>query len=81
MITKELINKTKVILMGDFNAVSNPSTDRSNHSPNNKSWKPEAEIFNFLEDWAFTDVQLLWEESSPSPTWSNKSSYSRIDYI
>jgi len=81
MITKELNNKTKVIIMGDFNATLNPISDRSSSISSNRSWKPEAGIFDFLTDWAFTDIHSTWEEEIPSPTWSNKCSYSRIDYI
>ena len=44
--------------MGDFNAASNPKTDRFKITLENTGWKPEAEIFNFLMDWEFTDVQL-----------------------
>ena len=68
--------------MGDFNAVYDPLTDRppsSSKDPNN--WKPEIKLFNFLDDWSFTDVHKLWNIDKPSSTWSNSISHSRIDYI
>ena len=68
MIIKELNNKTKIIIMGDFNAVLNPTTDRSNPTSSSRSWKPEAGIFEFLMDWVFTDVHLVWKKGTPSPT-------------
>ena len=43
-------NKGKIIVMGDFNAVSNPERDRSHQKANHNSWKPEIELYNFLED-------------------------------
>ena len=72
---------SKIIVMGDFNAVVNPATDRPDSSVRLHKWKPEAEIFYFLEDWGFTDIHNLWETESPSPTWYSSRSYSRIDYI
>jgi endonuclease/exonuclease/phosphatase family metal-dependent hydrolase len=67
--------------MGDFNAASNPATNRSHNNKPLNNWKPEAEIFNFLNDWAFLDIHRSWELDLPSPTWIGKTSYSRIDYI
>ena len=67
--------------MGDFNAVSNPQTNRPYKKNRELSWKPEIEIFNFLNDWAFTDIQEAWEKDSITHTWSNKNTSSRIDYI
>ena len=67
--------------MGDFNAVSNPERDRSHQKANHNSWKPEIELYNFLEDWSFTDVQELLELDMPTPTWSNNFGHSQIDYI
>jgi exonuclease III len=81
MITTEMKKKTKIILMGDFNAASNPGQDRPYRSKLSNNWRPEAEIFNFLNDWAFTDIQQVWELDLPSPTWIGKISHSRIDYI
>jgi len=71
-----------IILMGDLNAVYDPLTDRPQSSSKGLNrWKPEIELFNFLDDWNFTDVHKLWEIDKPSPTWSNSISHSRIDYI
>jgi exonuclease III/ribonuclease HI len=81
LITKEMHAKSKIIVMGDFNAASNPLIDRHYNSKLSNTWRPEAEIFNFLNDWAFTDVQLTWEMGMPSPTWIGRASFSRIDYI
>jgi ribonuclease HI/endonuclease/exonuclease/phosphatase family metal-dependent hydrolase len=81
VITEEIKNKTKIILMGDFNAASNPQTDRLHKANKPISWKPEIEIFNFLEDWAFVDIQKAWEKEEITHTWSNKYTSSRIDYI
>ena len=67
--------------MGDFNAVNNPQTDRSHKRNKPISWKPEIEIFNFLDDWAFVDVQKTWEKDEITYTWSNKHTIIRIDYI
>ena len=74
-------NNSKIIVMGDFNAVMNPAADRPNSSVKSHRWKPEAEIFYFLEDWGFTDIHNLWEMEMPSPTWHSSRSHSRIDYI
>jgi exonuclease III len=81
LILKENLNRTKIIVMGDFNAAHNPSIDRPYNSKLANTWRPEAEIFNFLNDWAFTDIQLAWELDITSPTWIGKASHSRIDYI
>jgi exonuclease III len=83
MITKEREknSKAKIIVMGDFNATVKPERDRSRLKPHQSTWKPEIDLFNFLEDWAFLDVQEFFEPNTPSPTWSNKISNSRIDYI
>ena len=67
--------------MGDFNAVVNPITDRSDNPERVHKWKPEAEIFNYLEYWGYTDIHNLWEIEMPLPTWHSTRSYSRIDYI
>jgi exonuclease III len=72
---------SRIIVMGDFNAVVNPATDRPSSSVRSHKWKPEAEIFYFLEDWGFTDIHNLWEMEIPSPTWYSSRSHSRIDYI
>ena len=47
--------------MGDFNAVNNSQTDRPHKRNKPISWKPEIEIFNFLDDWAFVNIQKTWE--------------------
>ena len=69
--------------MGDFNAVANPTTDRSCPPQSFRPyWTPEIPLFEFLEDWQLTDTQKLWEdEEYSSPTWSNGRASSRIDYI
>ena len=67
--------------MGDFNAACNPAIDRPYNSKLSNNWKPEAEIFNFLNDWTFTDIQMIWEMELPSPTWIGRAFQSRIDYI
>ena len=68
--------------MGDFNTVYNPQTDRSDtNKKGTASWRPEIGLFNFLDDWSFTDVHRLWEVDEPSPTWHNKATFSRIDYM
>src|SRR5438477_6980500 len=81
IIMEEMKIKFKIILMGDFNTVRNPQTDRPHKINKRLSWKPEIEIFNFLNDWAFVDIQEVWEEDSITHTWSNKITSSRIDYI
>ena len=81
IVNEELKEKTKIIVMGDFNAASNPRIDRPGPITEYIKNKPEAEIFSYLIDWGFIDVQLAWEEESPSPTWYNRTTYSRIDYI
>jgi exonuclease III len=96
-IKEERLNNSNIIIMGDFNAVNEPLTDRSreqdvlpNESNQTRSprclWKPEAQIFPFLEDLGFLDIHKHWEEiSSPkvpiSHTWKNTVSSSRIDYM
>ena len=66
MINEESKHKNnKIIVMGDFNAVANPVTDRPDASVRAHKWKPEAEIFYFLEDWGFTDIHYLWEMEYP----------------
>jgi hypothetical protein len=67
--------------MGDFNVVHNPQKDRPYKTNKRLSWKPEIEIFNFLNDWVFVNIQEVWEEDSITHTWSNKTTSSRIDYI
>ena len=67
--------------MGDFNAVNNPQTDRLHKTTKPVSWKPEIEIFNFLDDWGFIDIQKIWEKDKITHTWNNKRTSSRIDYI
>jgi exonuclease III len=92
IVKKEKLNNANIIIMGDFNAASNPQEDRSNKAESSKkaktkkSWKPEIPLFFFLEDLDFLDVQKNWEEIIPiskqkSPTWQNHNSSSRIDYI
>jgi exonuclease III len=81
LITKEIQARSKIIIMGDFNAASNPSIDRPYNSKLSNTWRPEAEIFNFLTDWGFTDVHSTWEMEMPSPTWIGRAAHSRIDYI
>ena len=61
---EELKIKSKIILMGDFNVVRNSQTDRPHKTNKRLSWKPEIEIFNFLNNWAFVDIQKVWEEDS-----------------
>jgi hypothetical protein len=57
---------------GDFNAALNPTTDRSNPTLSSRSWKPEAGIFEFLMDWAFTDyTQHGKKEHHPQPGVTN----------
>ena len=71
-----------IILMGDFNAVVNPSKDRSRNEqsfiPNTC---PEIGLFNYLIDNNFLDAQDIWEEEETTYTWKNSISSSRIDYI
>ena len=81
LIAEKLKAKSKIILMGDFNAVNNPQTDRSHKVDKEILWKPEIEIFNFLKDWAFIDVQEKWKGDLLTHTWSNETTSSRIDYI
>jgi exonuclease III len=91
IIKREKLVNTNIIIMGDFNAVNNPLTDRSSIArdlPNNpkRKWKPESELFPYLEDIGFSDVQKNWEEmttitSQPSHTWKNNNASSRIDYM
>ena len=56
IIMEEMKIKSKIILMGDFNAVRNPQTDRPYKINKRLSWKPEIEIFNFLNNWAFVNI-------------------------
>lgn len=81
IIGEEIKVKTKIIVMGDFNATSNPKTDRPSTASKSATDRPEAEIFDYLTDWEFTDIQKSWEEEMLSPTWYNQTTYSRIDYI
>ena len=81
IIMEETKNKAGIIVMGDFNAASNPQTDRPPRTNRPVLWKPEIDIFNFLEDWAFVDIQKSWEKDEITHTWSNKQTSSRIDYI
>jgi len=93
IIKKESRMGSKILIMGDFNAVNNPLTDRTNNKsnisknrPKPNSWKSEIPLFPCLEDLGFIDVQKNWEEILPTSnqlsfTWSNKNSSSRLDYI
>src|SRR4051794_6262568 len=68
IIMEELKIKSKIILMGDFNAVCNPQTNRLHKTNKRFSWKSEIEIFNFLNNWAFVNIQEVWEEDSITHT-------------
>ena len=81
LITKEIQARSKIIIMEDFNAANNPLIDRPYNSKLSNTWHPETEIFNFLTDWGFTDVQLTWKMGLPLPIWIGKVTHSRIDYI
>ena len=70
LIQEKQRSKSKIILMGDFNAVTNPATDRL-HIPQffRPYWIPEIPLFKFLEDWNLIDVQKKWKNNNhPSPT-------------
>ena len=54
--------KTKIIVMGDFNATSNLKTDRPSLASRSATDRPKAEIFDYLTNWEFTDIQKSWKE-------------------
>ena len=70
--------------MGDFNAVVSPNLDRlskENDKLYTSSHKPEIPLFDFFEDWAYTDLQATWQGDKRTFTWKNSLSESRIDQI
>ena len=70
--------------MGDFNAVVSPNLDRLSKGTDKSyisSHKPEIPLFDFFEDWAYTDLQATWQGDKRTFTWKNSLSESRIDQI
>ena len=54
IIKREKLVNTNIIIMGDFNTVNNPLTDRSNNTKDplnssKKKWKSESELFSYLK--------------------------------
>jgi exonuclease III len=82
LIAEETKKNTNIIIMGDFNAVVLPHLDRSSRGKDKfstSSHKPEIPLFDFFEDWAFTDLQVTWQGGKHTFTWKNSLSESRID--
>ncbi|RHZ51293.1 hypothetical protein Glove_481g74 [Diversispora epigaea] len=84
LIAEETKKNTKIIIMGDFNAVVLPHLDRLSRGKDKfptPSYKPEIPLFDFFKDWAFTDLQATWQGDKRTFTWKNSLSESRIDQI
>ncbi|RHZ82226.1 hypothetical protein Glove_110g49 [Diversispora epigaea] len=74
LITEETKKNINIIIMGDFNAVVLPHLDRLSRGKDKvsiPSHKPEIPLFDFFEDWAFTDLQATWQGDKHTFTWKN----------
>ncbi|RHZ45286.1 hypothetical protein Glove_682g5 [Diversispora epigaea] len=64
LIIEETKKNTNIIIMGDFNTVVLPHLDRLSRGKDKVSTlfhKLEILLFDFFEDWAFTDLQATWQ--------------------
>ncbi|GBC04773.1 hypothetical protein RclHR1_05860011 [Rhizophagus clarus] len=76
LIKKEIKHKTRIIIMGDFNASYD---DYQQEIKSNKhSWKNS--IFTTLKEYDFKDTNSLFHKN-PLPTWHHQDFKSRIDFI
>jgi hypothetical protein len=84
ILTQKMKKNYEIILMRDFNTVSNPHRDRlqkNTESTFSLSNKPEIQLFTFLHNSGLIDIQQTWEGDNITYTWANKQSASRIDYM
>jgi exonuclease III len=71
--------RTQMLILGDFNSISNPELDKS-HYQNTSSVKPSP-IINWLKKQEFVDTFRTINPRSKEYSWTNGEVSTRIDYI